>query len=111
MSSLHAVSQNGVPETYLLFALNQVEQLAFFGVLKHNKDVATRIDEFKVLDDVRVIEAAQYFDLSLYFLKDALEFDLALVQNFDRNFVIRCFMHGHYRMTSNYLFRIRGMIR
>jgi len=40
-----------------------------------------------VLDDMRVIEAAQHLDLPFDFFKDALEFDLSLVQNFDRYFV------------------------
>ena len=50
-----------------------------------------------MLDNVRVVEAPQHLDLAFHFLEDALQLDLALVQYFDRNFVIRGFMHGHYR--------------
>ena len=68
--------------TYLFLALDQVEKLSFFSVLEHYKNVAARVDELEVLDDVGVIESAQNFDFSLYFFEYALHFYFAFVQNF-----------------------------
>ena len=84
-------------EAYLLFALYQVEKLALLCILQNDEDVAAGVNELKVLDDVRMIEAAQHFNFSLHLFEYSLQLDLSLVQNFDCHFVIRCFMHGHYR--------------
>ena len=48
-----------------------------------------------MLDDVRVVEAAEDLDLSLDLLKDALHFDLALVEDFDGNSVPGDLIDGH----------------
>ena len=65
--------------TYLLFALDKVEELALLSVLEHDEDVAARVDKLEVLDDVRVVEAPQHLYLPLHLLKDALQLDFSLV--------------------------------
>ena len=57
---------------YPLFSRNQIEQLSSSRVLKYDKYVWWRIDELKVLDNVGVVESAEYFYFSLDFLEDTL---------------------------------------
>ena len=75
--------------------MDQIEQFALLGVLEHNKDVAGRVDELEVLDDVRVVETAQHFNLALHLLEDTLQLDFALVEDFDCDFVVCDLVYGH----------------
>ena len=59
-------------EAYLLFALYQVEKFALLCILQNDEDVAAGVNELKMLDDVRVIEAAQHFDFTLDLFEYAL---------------------------------------
>ena len=81
--------------TYLVFALNKVEKLAALRVLQHDENVAARVNKLEVLDDMRVIEPSKDFDLTLNLLKDTLQFDFALVQDFDCDFVVCDLVYGH----------------
>ena len=80
--------------------MDQIEQFALLGVLEHNKDVAGRVDELEVLDDVRVVETPQHFNLALHLLEDALQLDLAFVEDFDRHFVVCDLIDGHYKQVN-----------
>ena len=64
-------------------------------VLKHDKDVTGRVDELEVLDDVRVMESPQNFDLPLDFFGDTLHSNFALVQNFYGDLVPSNFIDSH----------------
>ena len=75
--------------------MDQIEQFALLGVLEHNKDVAGRVDELEVLDDVRVVEPAEDFNLALHLLEDTLQLDFALVEDFDCDFVVCDLVYGH----------------
>lgn len=81
--------------TYLVFALNQVEELAALGVLEHDEDVAARVNKLEVLDDVRVVKPAEDFNLALHLLEDTLQLDFALVEDFDCDFVVCDLVYGH----------------
>ena len=83
--------------TYLFFALNQVKQLSFFGILENNEYITASVDELEVFDNVRMVESAQYFYFSLNFFEYALHLDFALVQNFDSHFMLGDFIDRHYR--------------
>ena len=85
--------------TYLFFSLDQVKQFPLFSILEYYEDVTAGIDELKVLDNVWVIEAAQHLDLPFDFLKDALELNLTLVQNFYRHFMTSKLIYSNYRGT------------
>ena len=88
-------------DTHLFLSLDQVEKLAFLGVLKHDEDVAARVNELEMLDDVGVVEAAQNFDLPLHFFENSLQLNLSFVQNFDRHFVIGDLIDGHYKNLTS----------
>lgn len=47
-----------------------------------------------MLDYMRVIEAAQNFNFTLYLFKYTLLFNMLFVQNFDRHFVVGNFVEG-----------------
>ena len=53
-----------------------------------------------MLDNVRVVEAAEDFYFALDLFKDALQLDFALVQNFDGNLVICDLVNSHYRRKT-----------
>lgn len=48
-----------------------------------------------MLDDVRMVESAQNFDLTFHFLKDALLLDFLFVQNFDGYSMVGNFVYSH----------------
>lgn len=83
--------------THLFFSLNQIKKFAFFCILEHYENVAAGVNELEMLDNVRMVKSPKHFDLSLDFLEDSLELDLAFVQYFNRHLVICDFVHGHYR--------------
>ena len=64
--------------TYLLFLLDQIKELPFLSILKHNENVTARINELKVLYDVRMVESTKHFYFSLYLLEDALHLGQAV---------------------------------
>ena len=81
--------------TYFFLPLDVVEEFSLFSVLEDDKDVAGGVDEFKMLDDVRVVESAEYFDLPLYFFENTLTLNLSFIKNFDCYSVIGNFIDSH----------------
>ena len=81
--------------TYFLLSLDVVEEFSFLGILEHDEDVTRGVNKLKMLDDVRMIESPEHFDLSFNFLKDALTLYLTLVENFNCYFVICHLVDGH----------------
>ena len=80
--------------TYFLLTLNVVEKFSLLSILENDEYITGCVDELKVFDYVRMVEPPEHFDLSFDFLKDALAFYLALVENFDCYSVICHFVHA-----------------
>ena len=89
--------------TYLLFLLDQIKELPFFSVLKHNENVTARVNELKVLYDVRMVESSQHFYFPLNLLEDALHLYLPLVQYFDCHLMSSNLIHSHYTKEIEYV--------
>lgn len=83
------------PRTYLFLALDEIKEFSLFSVLENDEDVAARVNELKMFDNVWVVETAQDLDLPLHFLEHTLHFDSALVQNFDSDEVLGYFIDRH----------------
>ena len=49
------------------------------SVLENDENITAGVDEFKVLDNVGVIESPEDFDFSLDLIKDTLTLNLSLV--------------------------------
>ena len=48
-----------------------------------------------MLDDVRMVETSQHFNLPFYFLEDSHLLDVSLVENLDGYFMVRYFVVGN----------------
>ena len=66
------------------------------SVLENDENITAGVDEFKVLDNVGVIESPEDFDFSLDLIKDTLTLNLSLVQNFDGYLMLCDFIDRHY---------------
>mgnify|MGYP001626738907 CR=1 FL=1 len=53
-----------------------------------------------MLDNVRVVEAPEHFNLSLDLFEDTLQLDFAFVQYFDSHFMVCYLVYGHYRANN-----------